>query len=262
MNDIVFAGKHYLTYNVTLHKHRNWELVYCTEASGRFVFEGLEVRYQEGDVVVIPPETPHENVSEGGFTNIHLNIENATLSFSHPVVIRDDGNRTILHLFADAYYLYCGDAEKRAALLSAYGNLIVRCMTAYRTVHTKNRIAEEIEQSIVQNFANASYELDAVLQAMPYCYDYLCRIFRKEMGLTPHRYLTNLRLQAAADMLSSVYNDDSISRVALQCGFRNPLYFSRLFKKKYGVSPSDYVRQRPEGEVSHDPDGQKIMLAP
>ena len=260
MNDIVFAGKHYLTYNVTRHKHRNWELVYCTGASGRFVFDGLEIPYEEGDVVVIPPDTPHENVSEGGFTNIHLNIEGATLSFAQPVRIRDDGNRTILHLFTDAYYLFCGDAEKRAALLGSYGSLIVRCMTAFRAVHSKNRIAEEIEQSIVQNFANASYELDEVLQAMPYCYDYLCRIFRKEMGMTPHRYLTNLRLQAAAEMLSSVYNDDSISHVALTCGFRNPLYFSRLFKKKYGAAPSEYVRQKPDAHASQDSDGQKIIL--
>ena len=80
--------------------------------------------------------------------------------------------------------------------------------------------------------------------------------------MTPHRYLTNLRLQAAADMLSSEYNDNSISYVALQCGFRNPLYFSRLFKKKYGVAPSEYVRQRPAEEVPLDSDGQKIMLAP
>ena len=260
MNDIVFAGKHYLTYNVTLHKHRNWELVYCTGASGRFVFGDRELPYAEGDVVVIPPDTPHENVSEGGFTNIHLNIEGATLSFTHPVIIRDDGNRSILHLFADAYYLFCGDPERRAALLSSYGNLIVRYMTAYRTVHTRNRIAEEIEQSIVHNYANAGYELDAFLQTMPYCYDYLCRIFRKEMGMTPHRYLTNLRLQAAADMLASVYNDESITRVAQLCGFRNPLYFSRLFKKKYGVAPSEYARQPAEAEPAADSDGQKIIL--
>ena len=261
MNDVVFAGKHFLTYKVNRHQHSTWELVYCTGESGRFVFDDGELPYGEGDVVVIPPGIPHENVSDGGFTNIHLNIGDATLAFSHPVIIRDDGNGTILHLFSDAYYLYCGDPERRAALLPSYGRLIVRCITAYRAAHPKNRVAEQIEQSIVQNYANPNYDLDAVLHEMPYCYDYLCKLLRREVGQTPHKYLANLRLQAAADMLRAVRSSDSIAEVAHLCGFRNPLYFSRLFKKKYGLSPREYSRQRPEDQpISADADSQKIIL--
>ena len=165
MNDIIFAGKHVLTYNVSRHKHKNWELVYCTGDSGKFVFSDFELPYAEGDIVIIPPEVPHENVSSDGFTNIHLNVENATLSFRQPTVVRDDGNQTILHLFADAYYLFCGDAERRAALLSSYGNLIVRHIGLSRASRPKNRVVEAIEQSIVQNYANPNYELDEVLSS-------------------------------------------------------------------------------------------------
>lgn len=262
MNDIIFAGKHFLTYNVNRHKHDSWELIYCTGEKGKMIFAEGEMPYRVGDIVVIPPQVPHENVSEGGFTNIHLNIDDATLAFQQPVLIRDDGNQSILHLFSDAYYLYCGDPERKAALLSAYGHLIVRYMTAYQAAHPKNQMVEQIEQSIRQNYGNANYELDEMLHTLPYCYDHLCRIFRKEVGMTPHKYLTNLRLQAATDMLCSVFNDGSITEVAHTCGFRNPLYFSRLFKKKYGVSPKEYYQQKlGQGqEQAVDSDSQKIIL--
>lgn len=260
MNNIIFAGKHFITYTVNRHQHSSWELIYCTGEMGRMVFDGLELPYGVGDIVVIPPGVPHENVSESGFTNIHLNIDDATLAFKKPVLIRDDANHTILHLFSDAYYLFRGDAEKREALLSSYGNLIVRCMATYRDTHPKNKVAEQIEQSILQNYANANYELDEVLHTMPYCYDHLCKVFRKEMGITPHKYLTNLRLQAAADMLCSGYNDGSITEVAHACGFRNPLYFSRMFKKKYLVSPKEYHQQKVGREQLTDSDSQKIIL--
>jgi len=262
MNNIIFAGKHFLTYNVSRHQHNSWELVYCTGSSGTFIFNDLRLPYEEGDVVVIPPDVPHENVSEGGFTNIHLNIGDATLAFERPVVIHDDSNRSILHLFSDAYYLFSGDPERRMALLPAYGNLIVRCMTTYRQAHPKNRMVKQIEQSIVQNYGNANYELDEVLRTLPYCYDHLCKVFRKEMGITPHKYLTNLRLQAAADMLCSAYNNGNITEAAHLCGFRNPLYFSRLFKKKYGVSPKEYYQLKLGEEQRHstDSDSQKIIL--
>lgn len=262
MNDIVFAGKHFLTYSVSRHKHDSWELVYCTRDSGTFVFDGLRLPYSVGDIVVIPPDVPHENVSENGFTNIHLNIINAALPFRQPVIIRDDANHSILHLFSDAYYHFSGSHEKRMLLLPAYGSLIVKSMAANQSAHPKNRVAEEIERNIVQNYANANYELDAFLHTMPYCYDHLCKIFRKELGMTPHKYLTNLRLQAAAELLCSAHNSGNITEVALLCGFKNPLYFSRLFKKKYEVSPKEYYRRKLEEKQheAHDSDSQKIIL--
>ena len=261
MNDIIFAGRHLLAYNVSRHKHKNWELVYCTGESGRFIFEDFELPYAEGDVVVIPPDTPHENKSSGGFTNIHLNIDNATLSLRKPALMRDDANQSLRHLFADAHYIFRGDPEIRAALLSSYGNLIVRHISLSRTSHPRNRIVEEIEQSIMLNYANPNFELDAFLSSMPYSYDYLCRMFRQEVCTTPHKYLTNLRLHVPADMLASGSAEGGIAKIAHICGFRDPLYFSRLFKKRYDVSPGEYSRQKatllPE---TSDSDSHKITL--
>lgn len=262
MNSIIYAGKHILTQCVSLHKHATWELVYCTSRSGRFIFDHLEIPYAEGDVVVIPPQTPHENVSENGFTNIHLNIDEAMLPFRGPALIRDDSNQAFLHLFSDAYSLFCGDPERKAALLDAYGSLIVRCMAVYHTARPKSRIVEQIEQSIVHNYADANYDLDAVLRSMPYSYDYLCRMLRKELGMTPHKYLTNLRLQDAAGLLCGVHASGSITEVAHLCGFRNSLYFSRLFKKKYGVSPKEYYQQKMKGQQDSGTDNHKIVLTP
>lgn len=257
MNDILHAGRHFLTYNVSRHKHNDWELVYCTEKCGTFIFDDLSIPYSAGDVVVIPPDTPHKNVSENGFTNIHLILGSSTLSFLKPALIKDDANQTILHLFSDAYYLFRSDVAHKSDLLSSYGGLIARFMTAGLTLPQKNRIAGQIQQSIVHGYADPNYKLDDVLAAMPYCADYLCRVFRKETGLTPHKYLADLRLRSAASMLHSDYSASSITEIAHLCGFRNPLYFSRLFKQKYGVSPREYALSA----LPEQPDaGKKIIL--
>ena len=261
MNEIIFAGKHFLTHIVNRHAHSNWELVYCTSKAGKFIFEDTSIPYSEGDIVVIPPDLPHKNESIYGFTNIHLNIDNATLPFSSPVLVRDDGNKSLLHLFQDAYFLFTGDPDRRAALLNAYGGLIIRCITAYHTVRPKNKVAEQIIKSIVENYADANFDLETVLSQLPYCNDYLTKLMRNEVGMTPHQYLTNLRLQAASDLLCSVHS--SITEVAHLCGFNNPLYFSRLFKKKYGVSPKEYYTEKviklTEGASA---DSQKIIPDP
>ena len=94
---------------------------------------------------------------------------------------------------------------------------------------------------------------------MPYCSDYLCRLFREEMHTTPGRFLTDLRLQRAADLLLSDGERIAVSEIARQCGFRDPLYFSRMFKKRYQASPSRYAVMLREETREMDSDSQKIM---
>ena len=74
MNEIVYAGKHLLTYAVSSHRHSDWEFIYCTGGEGRLVFNEYSIAYQAGDVVIIPPMVPHRNESEQGFTNVNACI--------------------------------------------------------------------------------------------------------------------------------------------------------------------------------------------
>ena len=262
MNDIVYMGKHSLTFNVPRHEHNSWELIYCTNEGGKLIFDGFELPYVKGDIVVIPPNTPHSNTSVRGFTNIHANLADTTLSFKHPVLLRDDSNDSILNALSGAYFQYYENADQREAILSAYGSLIAAYIISYQKTSTLSKVVQDIENDIIRNYSDPNYALDDYLHSLPYSYDYLRKLFQKELGMTPHKFLNDKRLQTAANMLCSEYNDGNISEISHLCGYREPLYFSRMFKKKYGVSPSYYYsmkRQTPD-DVPQDSDSQKIML--
>ena len=92
MNDITYVGKHTVIYTVSRHAHESWEFVYCTYGSGTFLFDDCSLDYREGDIVIIPPMTPHSNASADGFQNIHINMVSPALSFVSPLVISDDSN--------------------------------------------------------------------------------------------------------------------------------------------------------------------------
>ena len=79
---------------------------------------------------------------------------------------------------------------------------------------------------------------------MPFNYDYLRKQFQEKIGLTPLKYQTNLRMKKAKSMLTAAGGQEhSIAEVAESCGFKDALYFSRVFKKYYGCSPSDFVQK-------------------
>lgn len=62
--------------------------------------------------------------------------------------------------------------------------------------------------------------------------------FQKQMGISPIIYLNNYRLSVAADRLTDT--SDSISEISYSVGIKDPLYFSKLFKKIYGMAPKEY----------------------
>ena len=261
LNEIIYAGKHLLTFSVSRHAHSNWEFIYCTSGAGTLVFDEFSLTYAEGDIALIPPYIPHSNESSDGFTNIHVNITDPTLALKSPVIVRDDSNRFILGAFTGAFYQYSTAPGKRTPLLSTYGDLIVYHLAEHLTAPNFSGVVREIVSSITNNYPDCNYELDVYLRSLPFSYDYLRKLFKKEIGVTPHKYLTDMRLQTAAESLSSDYADaGSISEIARMCGFREPLYFSRIFKNKYGVSPSAYQQNRSRAEEAADGESMKIML--
>lgn len=68
---------------------------------------------------------------------------------------------------------------------------------------------------------------------------YLIRVFRQQTGLTPHRYLTALRIWRSKDLLLT---DRSLSSVALDLGFADQAHFTRVFKAYVQVSPGQFRR--------------------
>lgn len=244
MNKILFVGEHPRTYSVRLHTHDHWELVYCTGGCGAFTFQdGLTVTYKEGEMVLIPPHTVHSNASDEGFTNIHMNMDEPTFPYQHMFKIVDDTDGRIRMAFEQARYYYLSDIKKRELVLTALGELIAAYVVVYKSNNDFSEPVEQIRTAILKHYSEADFALDDVIKSMPFHYDYLRKLFKKEVGITPLEYMTGMRMKKAETLLNSMRSDEySVTEIANMCGFDDPLYFSRVFKKKYQCSPSNYAR--------------------
>ena len=68
---------------------------------------------------------------------------------------------------------------------------------------------------------------------------YFRKLFREEFGISPQKYIINLRIQNASGLISTGYY--SLKEVAYMSGYNDYKYFSVEFKRVMGVSPSDYL---------------------
>lgn len=95
------------------------------------------------------------------------------------------------------------------------------------------------------DFVNEYYMQDIHLnQIASACYmneKYLGRIFKEKTGLSFRAYLTEQRFKQVLKKLKS--GNESITEIALSCGFGEITYFNHLFKQTYGVSPTEYREQ-------------------
>jgi len=72
---------------------------------------------------------------------------------------------------------------------------------------------------------------------MGYNPQYFIRLFRKHVGLSPHQYVINYRIQEARQLLKT---DRSITEIAELCGFPDVKSFGRSFRNTLGISPSQF----------------------
>ncbi|XID93883.1 response regulator [Paenibacillaceae bacterium WGS1546] len=68
---------------------------------------------------------------------------------------------------------------------------------------------------------------------------YLSKLFRQYKGISPSEFITRLRLEKAQQLIQTEA-DMMIKDIAEIVGYNDPLYFSRIFKKEFGLSPSEY----------------------
>ncbi|MEG1847733.1 MAG: response regulator [Lachnospiraceae bacterium] len=107
-------------------------------------------------------------------------------------------------------------------------------------ISTGKRLVEKCMELIEQNIVNPSLTVKWLASQLYLNETYLSKQFHKETGIPLVKYIGNLKLEIAKGYLLDGYSN--LQSVAKLSGFSDPLYFSKCFKKKYGISPSKFYR--------------------
>lgn len=213
----------------------------CLIASGKCTLEAeSKIKFTSGEILVIPPKT--EYFFDG--SAIYLALDRYTLPFKKVTLVSDD-ERCGLKFCAEQAVKYFESGEK--LLLSALGELVAAYLIAFAPNKELSPIVITVRDEILKNLSNGSFALDAYLGSLPLNGEYVRKLFKKETGTTPHKLLLDERMKLAEYLLSggaaNQYSEYSVSQVAEACGITEPLYFSRVFKKYFGVAPSKYLKK-------------------
>ena len=231
----------------------DYQLLYIASGKAHFHFDEKEQVVTAGHMVLYRPKEPQKYIYYGDDQTevywVHFtggNVKNILRSYG---------------LTDDKRVFYCGSGldyqnifrtminelqmckENYAEMLEMYLRQIFIMLKRYfaNTLETHNtHIVEEIDKATI--YFNEHYSedisIDEYAQNNHFSVSWFIRHFKQCTGSTPMQYILSKRIYNAEILLhDSTYNVTEIAEIV---GYDNPLYFSRIFKKVKGLSPSEY----------------------
>jgi len=99
-----------------------------------------------------------------------------------------------------------------------------------------------IKKYVDDNFSDEDFSLEKTAKVLSYNPKYISQLFKKKMSVGINEYLNTVRVQSACTMIEQ--GTTSVSDIAMRCGFRDAQYFSKVFKSKTGMSPTEYMKNK------------------
>lgn len=134
-------------------------------------------------------------------------------------------------------------AEVRSKIYSSVTQLWETCTSdRHPTTHSRlvRQAARLLRESSEDDCAEKDESIQDVARQLGYGKSRLYSLFSREVGMAPNDYRQRLRIKRCCERLAR--SDDAITMIGIESGFRSSQYFSRVFKKYVGVTPSDYRR--------------------
>lgn len=113
------------------------------------------------------------------------------------------------------------------------------------TVIKNAKLIEAIQQFVQEQYAEHGLSLEAAADKVGFSTGYIGKLFKNMTGSTFNDYVTHIRLEQAKIFLTTT--NDTIAQIGERVGVYNVSYFTTLFKKKYGITPSLFREQATKG---------------
>lgn len=233
---------------------RDYQLLYICAGKALFCFEEEQVEIPAGRMVLYRPgerqqyyyyakdapevywvhfsgyEAP-QILDKIGFSDRHVLL--CGMSFHYPELFR----QIILELqlkrpcFEE---LLCTYLQQILAMIRR--NQLEISADKYRNLEDMEATVHYFNEFYMQDISVEEYAAGQHMSV-----SWFIRSFKQYMGLTPMQYITSIRINKAKELLKNT--NCSIQEVSTLSGYENPLYFSRIFRKYTGFSPSRYRKE-------------------
>lgn len=213
-----------------------------------FDFDGKKIHVKKNDLIYLPKHSNYtvQSISQDMTGKCYaINFDITEQTDFQPFVIRIKNTNGFFGWFKQAELAWRTKSSgfQMECKANLY-NILFTLRKEFELGYVSKNISVIIEPAttyIHENYTNGNINIAYLADLCGISETYFRRIFKKTKGISPLKYINDLKISRAKELISSCMY--SISDVAELSGFYDEAYFSREFKKATGLCPSDYMSE-------------------
>ena len=238
--EILFAWSEH---TFPLHSHECFCFGVVEEGSVTFTINGIEKTLRPGMAFIVPSNVGVLIQAEGRYRYITICIKYKWKAQLKQLEFRDyfltfPSSGEIHRLCAD--YIENGSAE---AFLNALLALMQPAIAGRMPERAEKADPVKDACAYIRRHAQEKFSLDALAGAVHVSKYYLVKMFKKEMGVTPHQYYVQVKMHFVREGILDSQNEADL---AMELEFNDQSHLCNLFKKQMGISLQDYKKNYKE----------------
>lgn len=220
--------------------------VFKIRGYNKYFFENSELILNADEVIFLKKGSSYRYVSNKEGENLYTSINfdgDIDLPSGAVFSLKDFYKKDFIYTSFSELWKFGNSADKFECISVFYDFLsfISRIDNTEEKMKKKLDLLEPAVSFINKNIYDSELKVDSLHCLCGISDTYFRKIFRLKFNMTPKEYLLTMRLSHAKSIIESG-DYDSISEVAMSVGYTDPLYFSKAFKKAYGISPSEIYK--------------------
>ncbi len=241
-------------------------LIYCISGEGWYKIEGKTYLILENQYVIIPPKVPYSfgANNDNPWTIYWIHFKGELMNSFIPShrtpcsILPGDYSRILdrLNMFDEIYSCYSLGYVKEYMIYSSMCLYMFLAsfiyLEQYRLINLPTHLEYPFSSKVVhylQEHIHQNITLDQVANHFKYSTSHFCTLFQKETGVSPISYFIRLKMQKACQYLEMT--NIKVSQIATILGFEEPAYFSKMFTKIIGETPSEYRKKESSIDKNH-----------
>lgn len=232
--------------DVVVESRKNTSFVLRTSGHVRYTFEDNVIDVNPGEIIFMPEGSKYNFEIIGNEVSgyIYIKIE-GNFGNTKPLKYPMENFENIEEFINNLVDLWkFGSKAEQYRCYSVFYNLLSYIENLENMNYADKKKIEVIKPAVLylkKHIYDSSLNTEILPKLCGVSGAYFRKIFAVNFGTSPQKYILRKRLSHAKTIIASG-DFDTISEVALAVGYNDPLYFSRAFKKKYGVSPLQYAK--------------------
>ena len=196
-----------------------------------------QITLKQGDIMLLPPGTRRARdlqTKEVHYISFNFSTER---KIDLPLIMRGAVTseiRALFKAFTPPHLSVLDRGMEKAACIVGY---ILEALTVFNPQSSKNPHIQKAFSYIDEHIFEA-ISLSSLAVHLHLSREYTASLFKKEVGVTVSTYINEKKLLLARDLIRD--DECSLTDIAQMLGYANYGYFSRLYKKRFGASPSQY----------------------